>query len=242
MTTGGVAEWIAGLGPDHPLLDRTSAAERVAQLVREMITEGAVPPGERLSEEQLVAGLGVSRNTLREAFHLLGHERLLVHRLNRGVFVRKLTTQDVADIYRMRRLVECAAVRHATDAPEPALRTLSAALIEGERAARAGRWRDVGTANIQFHQAFAGLLSSPRIDEMMRQVLAELRLAYHVMQDSPAFYEPYLATNKRILDLIRRGDLAGAERELTDYLDGAERQLVAAYSGTKVQVFDSELS
>ena len=36
------------------------------------------------------------RNTLREAFRMLSQERLVVHRLNRGVFVRELTVAAVS--------------------------------------------------------------------------------------------------------------------------------------------------
>lgn len=45
------------------------------------------------------------------------HERLLLHQLNRGVFVRVLTVSDVIDLYRVRKLVECAAVRDIDSPP-----------------------------------------------------------------------------------------------------------------------------
>lgn len=50
----------------------------------------------------MAEALGVSRKTLREAFRLLAHERLVVHEPHRGVAVRTL---DAADIYAIRRLV-----------------------------------------------------------------------------------------------------------------------------------------
>ncbi|GAA4331123.1 hypothetical protein GCM10023162_36230 [Klenkia terrae] len=79
------------------LLRRASTAERVAEILRRRVTEGDLPPGSQLSEEQLSAVLQVSRNTLREAFRLLGHEGLLVHRLHRGVFVTELSDDELAD-------------------------------------------------------------------------------------------------------------------------------------------------
>ncbi|NUK82651.1 GntR family transcriptional regulator, partial [Streptomyces lunaelactis] len=99
---------VASLEGDRALLGRSSTAERVADILRDRITEGYFPPGARLSEESIGGALGVSRNTLREAFRLLTHERLLVHELNRGVFVRMVTVEDLEDIYRVRMLVECA--------------------------------------------------------------------------------------------------------------------------------------
>src|SRR5919197_3921789 len=101
-----MAEQLTGLADDRALLGRTSTAERVADILRGRIADGFFPPGTRLSEDSIGGALGVSRNTLREAFRLLTHERLLSHELNRGVFVRKLSVQDVVDLYRVRKIVE----------------------------------------------------------------------------------------------------------------------------------------
>ena len=210
------------------LLERTSTAERVAAILRDRIMEGQFPPGSRLSEEAITGGLGISRNTLREAFRLLAHERLLVHELNRGVFVRVLDTSDVVDLYRVRRVIECAAVRgvgtlSATDAER-----LTQAVADADTAAAEERWQDVGTANLRFHQAIAALHGSPRIDELMRQLSAELRLVFHAMHNAKAFYEPYLPRNHAILDTLLAGDTATAEKLLDAYLVDAEIQLSAA--------------
>ncbi|MGW7005548.1 GntR family transcriptional regulator [Streptomyces sp. NPDC054933] len=98
---------------DRLLLGRSSTVQRVADVLRGRIAAGALRSGTRLSEEALGAALGVSRNTLREAFRVLAHERLVVHEMNRGVFVRSLGPADVADIYLTRRALETAGVRAA---------------------------------------------------------------------------------------------------------------------------------
>lgn len=219
---------LSELAADRALLGRTSTAERVAGILRERIAQGFFLPGVRLSEERIGNALGVSRNTLREAFRLLTHERLLVHRLNKGAFVRVLSAADIGDIYRVRNLVECAAIRGLEEPPHP-LKEVAAAVEAGERAAAGNEWNDCGTANIHFHQALAGLAGSERTDDLMRGVLAELRLAFHVMDDPRRFYEPYLSRNREILTALEAGDAAGAERMLGFYLEDSRRQLVEAY-------------
>ncbi|MEV6399255.1 GntR family transcriptional regulator [Streptomyces sp. NPDC051907] len=220
---------IGGLADDRPLLGRTSTAERVADILRGRIAEGYFPPGERLSEDSIGKALGVSRNTLREAFRLLTHERLLVHELNRGVFVRKLAVQDVEDIYRTRRLVECAVVQGLGEPPY-ALDRLDAAVAKGERSSREQDWRGVSTANIHFHRELVALAGSARTDELMRGVLAELRLAFHVVDDPRRLHQPYLVRNRAILEALRAGERTGAERLLEEYLDDSRTQLVDAYA------------
>lgn len=242
---GGARQAADRLVQDRALLERTSTAERVASILRDHITEGIYEPGARLPEESIVTALGVSRNTLREAFRLLSHERLLVHELNRGVFVRRLTAGDVVDLFRLRRLVECAAIREAAVPPghrppdvpesgaapgESSLAGLREAVAAAELAATEGRWEAVGTANMRFHQAIVELAGSSRLNEMMRQVLAELRLTFLAMKNPRAFHEPYLERNRDILRLIEAGDTETAERLLCDYLADAETQLVKAHS------------
>ncbi len=216
------------LEADRALLGRTTA-ERVADVLRTRITEGFFAPGTRLAEDTIGGGLGVSRNTLREAFQLLTHERLLTHELNRGVFVRKLTVSDVVDLYRVRKLIECAAVR-GIDRPPPGVERVVAAVAEGEHATRRQDWQGLGTANIHFHQALTALAGSPRVDELMQGIFAELRLVFHVMPDPRRLHEPYLAGNREILGRVETGDGPGAERLLADYLDNAQEQLVGAYA------------
>jgi DNA-binding GntR family transcriptional regulator len=82
---------------------------------------------------------------------------------------------------------------------------------------------------MHFHQAIASLAGSPRTDEAMRRVLAELRLVFHVMDAPRTFHERYLPGNRAIADLLAAGDFEAAERELGAYLDAAEAQLVEAY-------------
>lgn len=218
-----------GLEADRGLLGRTSTAERVADILRTRIAEGFFQPGARLSEHDIGNALGVSRNTLREAFRLLTHERLLSHELNRGVFVRMLRVEDVVDLYRVRKLVECAAVRPVTE-PPAGLSRLVRAVSDGDVAAEGERWQHLGTANIHFHQGIAALCGSSRVDELMRGIFAELRLVFHVMADPRRFHERYLARNHEILDRLRVGDGRGAEEMLAVYLNDSERQLVDAYA------------
>ncbi|MBJ6637824.1 GntR family transcriptional regulator [Streptomyces sp. DHE7-1] len=223
-----MAEQLTGLADDRALLGRTSTAERVSDILRSRVAEGYFPPGTRLSEDAIGGALGVSRNTLREAFRLLTHERLLVHELNRGVFVRVLTVEDVEDIYRIRALVECAVVRGLGEPPY-ALDGLAAAVTEGQLATHENDWKALGTANIHFHRELVALAGSERTDELMRSVFAELRLAFHVVDHPRRLHEPYLARNRQILQSLQAGDRREAERLLSTYLADSLERVVEVY-------------
>ena len=221
-----------GLVADRALLGRTSTAERVAGILRTRVSAGYFPPGTRLAEEDITEALGISRNTLREAFRLLTHERLLEHKLNRGVFVRVLDMADVLDLYRVRKHVECSVARTVTEPPAN-LAGIADAVRQGELSLGEQDWRGLGTANIRFHQELVAVAGSARLDELMRGVLAELRLVFHVMANPRWFHEPYLSRNRDILAALERGNGVEAEHLLAKYLDDAERQLVEAYTARR---------
>lgn len=67
------------------------------------------------------------------------------------------------------------------------------------------------------------------MNETMRRLLAELRLAFHRMSRPRELHEPYLAPHREIADLISGGRLEEAADRLEGYFDAAEAQLVAAY-------------
>lgn len=216
-------------------LDRVSTAERVAGVLRDQIEAGTLKPGTKLSEEEITSGLGISRNTLREAFRLLVHERLLEHRFNHGVTVRKVDLDDLRDLYRVRRLVECAALHGLTTLPDAAGKQLHEAVVDAELAAKAGRWADVGTANLRFHQAIVALVGSPRIDELMRRVWAEMRLAWHVIDDPRTSFERWVPLNDELLNMLLDGRFAQAEAALNSYFASSEEQFVAAYAAASTR-------
>lgn len=206
-----------------------TTGERVADVLRNLLIEGRLEPGTHLSEEAFAHGLNVSRNTLREALRLLAHEGLVVHELNRGVFVRRLTAEDILSIYQVREFIEVAAVRNASTHSAAGISRARLAVTQALAAAEEGDWNAVGTANMRFHNALVALAGNERINAMTRQTLAELRLAFHVMQPLKPFHEPYLPVNQAICRLLEDGRTDEAAEHLTSYLHTARDQLVEAY-------------
>ena len=74
---------------------KKSLHDQVADRIRDMIVEGALPPGSRIDETRLIEELGVSRTPFREALRTLAAEGLVVMRPSRGTVVRELTSEDV---------------------------------------------------------------------------------------------------------------------------------------------------
>lgn len=207
----------------------STSADRAAQVVREQVVEGHLRSGTRLPEERLAAALGVSRNTLREALSQLVAERILVREENRGVVVSTPDVEDVRDVYRVRRLVEPAALEHGDDCSPERVGAVDAAVREGLAAVDRSDWDAVSSANQHFHRAVVGLAGSARLDAQMDLLLAEMRLFFHQMGDPERFHRPYLQENAAIAELLAAGDRPAAAARLATYLAAAEAQLLAGF-------------
>ena len=115
----------------------TSLAEKAYDELIRRITRLDLPPGTVLAEKSLVEELQIGRTPIREALQRLAMEGLVIHQLNRGMFVSEITYSDVQEIYEFRSLVDGYACRLAAQRATPAkaakLMELHGALVQATK-------------------------------------------------------------------------------------------------------------
>lgn len=79
---------------------------QAAAQIRGLIIDRVLLPGEKILQVELAERIGVSRSPLREALRTLESEGVVAYEINRGYVVAKLGDDDLAQIYRMRELLE----------------------------------------------------------------------------------------------------------------------------------------
>ncbi|MBX3631373.1 MAG: GntR family transcriptional regulator [Acidovorax sp. SCN 68-22] len=206
-----------------------SLTDTVAETIRQKLIHGELRAGQRLSEATLSEQLEISRNTLREVFRILIKEGLLHHEPNRGVSVVVPSIADIIDIYRVRRLIECQALAQAWPR-HPAHKRMEQAVQQAREARDAGRWLDVGSANMAFHSGIVALADSERLSAMFADVAAELRLAFGLLDDPEYLHAPYMEQNAHLLELFSDGKTQLAAQTLEGYLNQSERMVLAVYA------------
>ena len=203
--------------------------DRIAEEIRQQIVRGEFQPGQRLSEVALSESLEIARNTLREVFRLLTKEGLLRHLPNRGVFVAIPSMASIMDIYRVRRIIECQALAQAIP-QHPARQQMRDAVAEQHQLRDAGKWTEVGTANMRFHKGVVALADSERLNTLVSHILVELRLAFGMLSDAEFLHAPYIEMNASILERFEAGDMARAAEQMLDYLNHSERVVLSVYA------------
>ncbi|MFD1201300.1 GntR family transcriptional regulator [Leucobacter albus] len=205
-----------------------SRAMEAAAEIRGRISQGELRPGDRVPEAKLAESLGVSRNTLREAFRTLSQEGLITQVPNRGAIVAIPNINTIIDVYRVRQLIECQAVTEALP-KHPAIAKMRAAVEAALEHRERGDWSAIAGANIAFHRAVFELADSPRLNRLYEQLATELRLAFGLIDDPEYLHAPFLERNLAIIELLESGETERAAAQLKGYLSLAERILLAGY-------------
>jgi DNA-binding GntR family transcriptional regulator len=206
-------------------LDGLPLSDRLAREIRGLLIAGELAPGQRLSEAAFSDRFDVSRNSLREAFRLLTKDGLLRHEANRGVFVAVPTMATIIDIYRVRRMVECAALRQSW-ARHASVAFMREAVEEAKIRRDVQDWVAVGSANMRFHQAVVDLADSTRLSDFYERIAAELRLGFGLLANPEHLHAPFVELNDNIVKLVEDGKADDAARGMEVYLNLSERTVL----------------
>jgi DNA-binding GntR family transcriptional regulator len=189
--------------------------------------DGEFQPGEHLREIELARQYDVGRNTLRAAFDGLARRGLLVKSRNRGVFVRVLTTEDLAEVYELRAAIEVQAGRSLTarrSVPEAARQALEAE----RRLTDASPRRDLVEADLAFHRALVEAAGNGRLAAVHRDIAAEIRLSLaQLMETEYSTVEALADEHAEVLHAVLSGRPAATEALIRRHLETATAWLVS---------------
>lgn len=97
----------------EPLTVPSTLRNHVLKELRARIVAGRYKPGERLNESRLARELNISRIPIREALSQLQEQGLVTNHERRGMFVTKLSDEEVQQINSLRMVLEAEAMRLA---------------------------------------------------------------------------------------------------------------------------------
>jgi DNA-binding GntR family transcriptional regulator len=91
------------------------AVDKAYGAVRAAIFAGEYPPGSRITEQEIVERVGVSRTPVREALRRLQSEGVVTAEPNHGVVVTAFSKEEADQIFELRALLESYCARLAAD-------------------------------------------------------------------------------------------------------------------------------
>jgi DNA-binding GntR family transcriptional regulator len=218
--------------PDDSSLPVTLPAKAVDAL-RQMILDGELAPGARLSERALGERLGVSRTPLREALRMLASEGLVRHEPNRGAVVAPLDRADIEATFELLAALEGLAGELAAQRIDAAqLAEIKALHFEMRahhaRGDRAAYFR----ANQDIHRHIAAAAHNPVLVETFERLNARVKRVRYAANLTPERWTKAVEEHERMIAALDARDGAALRAILEAHLAGKRQSVLAAFAGT----------
>lgn len=208
----------ATFGRNPEKLRRVSTPEAVANQIASDILDGHLIPGEELREVELSERFGVSRSSLREAITELAYRGLIDRQPHKSVRVATLSETDLADLMRVRALLESDAIRTLAENREtwPSMERLIDSLSSLSNSAE---WSVLAEWDIEFHRALVRAAGSHRLTRTHDALVDEMRLLFAVAPRRHYYNVPEMeAEHRALVNAIVTGDPDQAEHQLRAHL------------------------
>ncbi|RTL51896.1 MAG: GntR family transcriptional regulator [Bradyrhizobiaceae bacterium] len=198
----------------NPLDPTPNLIDQVYARILEGIADHSLPPGHRIRQSELAERLGVSRQPVSHALHLLHRQGLVVESGRKGFEVTRLDPVRIRQLYEVRSAVDGLAARlaaqHAT--------TDASGRADLEQALHAGRHIDDTTPlatliarDDDFHRAIYRLSGNPAIEETVTSQWPHMRRSMAMVLAELNYRVSAWDEHEDIAARILAGDAAGAE-------------------------------
>ena len=209
-----------------PLDPQPNLIDQVYGRILEAIIDRTLPPGQRIRQNELAERLGVSRQPVSHALHLLHRQGLVAESGRRGFEVTQLDPQRIRQLYEVRGAIDALAARLA--AARSRLDAAGRARLEA--ALRAGRAIDRTTLlarlialDVDFHSAIHALSGNPAIKEMIAPQWPHMRRSMATVLAELDYRESAWTEHEAIAAHILAGNAKAAEEAALAHAQTAGR-------------------
>lgn len=197
-----------------PLVVAPNLIQQVYDRLLSAIVDHSLPPGLRIRQQDLAEQLGVSRQPVSHALHLLHRQGLVAEHGRKGFAVAPLDGLRIRQLYEVRGALDSLAARLAAGrAAEDAAgcEALRAALAAGSAVSSETPLRELIDLDAAFHRAVYRLSGNPAVEETAAPQWPHVRRAMAaVLMDAP-YRANVWDEHAEIVARIVAGDAAGAE-------------------------------
>lgn len=196
-------------------------SREVYKKIRDEVVKGALNPGERLIENDLVKKFNLSRGPIREAFRYLEKDGFIKITPNKGAIVAKVDVQEVKEFYAVLAVVECKAVEWAypnlKEADLQELNNINTSLkywAQQESKVDVVKWHEI---NFAFHNFMGSKSGNAKLSHLIKDIRKRLfRLRYwSIIADT---YDEYIKDHEEIISYLRKEDPASAQKAMEKHI------------------------
>ena len=209
-------------------LVRQTLVDSVYETLLEAILSGKIASGTDLNEVSLARELGVSRTPVHEALAWLAADELIELSGSRAR-VRRMTAQEVADLYDVRQLLECAAVeRAAARIEETVLQQLRTETQELARTKDDADWPARAIEfDIRFHDVVAEASGNARLRAEIKRYRLLVRAFCRITGGHVKNLQNSFQEHLTILSALEKRDAKAARKAMAAHIERRVKVVLA---------------
>ena len=216
------------------LINDVPLSVRAADEIRKNIISGGYAQGQKLTEEECAAVLGLSRVCVREAFLKLQEEGLLVKRVNKGTSVAEFTREDVKDIYYLRLSLEKMCSTLCFERGTLPIEKMESIFLRMEDISRKDDMKPMELLNedMRFHATIVDAAGNSRAAKVWHDIQGQvLTVLFPVQAEYTKRHDKEHNVNqhKFLMDAFRTGDAAVAHPVLERHILSSMQTLLTLY-------------
>lgn len=201
--------------------------EVVFDALRNAITSGLLPPGERLMENQLAEQLRVSRTPVREAIRKLEQEGFVVMVPRRGTYVADLSIRDINEVFEIRSALEVLAAGLAAERiSEEDLEHLERLLVAIGEHIENGDTAKIVEADCNFHDILYGATNNKTLAAIISNLREKFTVFRTITYSYPGRAKRSLEEHRRLVEALAKRNPAMAQQLARKHMDNAEQTLL----------------
>jgi DNA-binding GntR family transcriptional regulator len=219
-----------------PLDPSPNLIEQVYARILEAITDRSLPPGHRIRQNELADKLGVSRQPVSHALHLLHRQGLLAESGRKGFEVTQLDPLRIRQLYEVRGAIDALAARLAAQRVKAGAghRQLAMALRAGRAIDKKTQLSELIALDVDFHLAIYGLADNPAIEEMIAPQWPHMRRSMATVLTELDYRTSAWAEHETIAGHILAGNVKAAEASALAHAQSAGRMTEQKLKATDV--------
>ena len=202
--------------------------QQAYDFVKNQIMTLRYKPGQDLTDSQVAQDLHISRTPVREAFHRLENEGLLINESpRRGWRVYTLSLEDIHEIFDIKEVIEGLIARQAARcddaARQDALRDAMKRMLDARETDDLDQWL---SADVALHNAIFSMVNNDRAYRIVTNLNDQwhrVRIGFVAMQGRMVRSTD---EHEGIVDAILDGDGDAAEQRMRRHLNAVREELI----------------
>ncbi|MDC7244630.1 MAG: GntR family transcriptional regulator [Sphaerochaetaceae bacterium] len=223
-----------GKQPERQVKNIYKSVQRIVfETLKDEVLTGQLKPGDFLNTLTIARRLGVSRTPVREALNRLTSIGLTENEPHKGYFVKKLSVDEILEIYYIRASLSGACTRLAVNnITDEQIGHLSSLCDEMENHLSQNNHEHMLDTNYTFHDTIFKAAHSPRLQELVLQYY-QLSEQYRALAlELPGRYGEVCSEHRAIVDALKKRDPDLAENKEKEHQINTARRIAEALNVT----------